>query len=493
MKPTLLLPMFSAVLLAGPVTGQSSRSIPNFATANLVLGDTDFRGGGSGGTSAMEFSNGLTGDVAMDATTRKVFVADGFRVLRFANADALANGSAAEAVFGQGNFTTSTAPSTPNEFRFSALGITLDHNGRLWVADINNRRVLRFDNANTTGNLPAATRVYGQQNFTTNAAGFDAKGMAGPTDVVVDLNDRLWVADANNNRVLRFDNISSKPSGAASDAVLGQATLSTVGGGPEGLSQSAMDLPYSLAVSPTGTLFVADRDNNRILRFTDAAGLPNGANASAVLGQAQFNTESTDVIASKMNVPSGISISADDTLWVADRYNQRVLRFNDASTKGNGASADGVLGQPDFFSNQQNNNTQGAFAQNSQGFLFPEYLFVDDAKGGLWVSDSQNKRVLRFGGISVPPKDTIRPKVKVGEFPKTTRLTSLKIKGSASDNRSVKRVQYRIGNGATKTARNTTRWSFNAKLKIGENKITIYATDTAGNVSSSEIIKIIRK
>jgi sugar lactone lactonase YvrE len=429
----------------------------------------------------------------MDPTTRKVFVADGFRVLRFANADALANGKEAEVVFGQGNFTTATAPSTPNEFRFSALGITVDRNGRLWVADINNKRVLRFDNASNSGNFPAATRVYGQQNFTTNATGFDAKGMAGPTDVVVDLNDRLWVADASNNRVLRFDNISSKPSGASADAVLGQATLSTVGGGPEGLSQSTMDIPYSLAISATGTLFVADRDNNRILRFTNAAGLPNGANASAVLGQAQFNTETTDVIASKMNVPSGISISADDTLWVADRYNHRVLRFNGASTKGNGASADGVLGQPDFFSNQQNNNTQGAFSQNSQGFLFPEYLFVDDAKGGVWVSDSQNKRVLRFGGVSVPPKDTTKPNVTVAKFPKTTRLSNLKIKGSASDNRSVKRVQYRIGKGAPKTANGTTRWSFNAKLKKGENKITIYATDTTGNVSLSKIIKINRK
>ena len=493
MKSTLLLPGFTAaLLLASPATGQSSRSIPNFAAANLVLGDTDFRGGGTGGTTAKELSNGVTGDVAMDPVTRKIFVADGFRVLRFATADALANGSAAEAVFGQGNFTATTAPTTPNEFRFSALGIYVDSSGRLWIADINNRRVLRFDNASTSGNFPAATRVYGQQNFTTNSSTFDAKGMAGPTDVVVDASDRLWVADANNNRVLRFDDISSKPSGASADAVLGQATLSTVGNGPEGLSQSTMDLPYSLAVSSSGTLFVADRDNNRILRFTNAAGLTNGANATAVLGQTLFTTESTDVIASKMNLPSGISIAADDTLWVADRYNQRVLRFNDASTKGNGAAADGVLGQPDFFSNEQNNNNQGAFSQNSQGLLFPEYLWVDDAKGGLWVSDSQNKRVLRFGGVSAPPADTIKPKVEVAKFPKTTTLSSLKIKGSASDNRGVKRVQYRIGKTTPATASGTTRWSFNAKLKKGENKITIYATDTAGNVSMSKVLKITR-
>lgn len=493
MKHTLLLSAVTALSLTNFATGQSTRSIPNFASANLVLGDTDFEGGGTGGTTAKEFSQGLTGDVAIDPTTRKIFVADGFRVLRFANADALTNGNSAEAVFGQGNFTAITVPTEPNESRFSALGIYVDGNGRLWVADTNNRRVLRFDNASTSGNFPAAARVYGQQNFATDDYGFDAKGMAGPTDVVVDGNDRLWVADANNNRVLRFDNISSKPSGASADGVLGQATLSTVGGGRDGLSQSAMDLPFSLAVSSTGTLFVADRENNRILRFTNAASLGNGANATAVLGQAAFNTEGTDVIASKLFLPSCISIAADDTLWVADKYNQRVLRFDDASTKGNGAPADGVLGQPDFFSNEQDNGPEGKFGQNSKGFLFPEYLMVDDAKGGLWVSDSQNQRVLRFGGVSAPPRDTTKPTIAVAKFPKSTKASSIKIKGSASDNQSVKRVQYRIGKRSTATANGTTRWSFNAALKKGVNKITVFATDASGNVSASRILKITRK
>ncbi len=493
MKGTLLYAGLIAVWLVSPARGQSSRSIPNFSAANLVLGDTDFRGGGGGGTSASELVNGLTGDVAIDPTTRKVFVADGLRVLRFASAAALTNGADAEAVFGQGSFTSFTTSSAPNEFRFGVVGIFVDVNGRLWVADINNRRVLRFDNASAAGNFPAAARVYGQQNFTTNSVGFDAKGMAGPTDVVVDSNDRLWVADANNNRVLRFDGISSKPSGASADAVLGQPTLNPAGAGPDGLSQSAMDIPYSLAISAAGTLFVADRDNNRILRFNNAAGLPNGAGASAVLGQVQFNTESTDVIATKLNLPSGISIAADDTLWVADRYNQRVLRFDDASTKGNGAAADGVLGQPNFFTNQQNNNSQGAFSQNSQGLLFPEYLFVDDARGELWVSDSQNKRVLRFGAGAVAPGDTIRPEVAVAKYPKKTKSGKVTIKGSASDNVAVARVQYRLGKGAPVTASGTNLWSFKAKLKSGPNKISIEATDGAGNVSLMKTIKITRE
>ena len=483
-----------ALVTAHTAPAQSTRSIPNFSAANLVLGRADFEGR-TVGNGARDFSTGDIGEVAIDATTRKVFVADGFRVLRFSNADALANGAAAEAVFGQGNFETNATPDIPNENRFSAVGIHIDTQGRLWIADINNYRVLRFDNANTSGNFPAATRVYGQPNFTSKVQRFNAAGMAGPSDVVVDANDRLWVADANNNRVLRFDNITNKPNGAAADAVLGQTTLDTGGSsGTDGLTQSKLDVPYSLAVSSSGTLFVSDRDNNRVLRFDNAATLGNGANATVVLGQPNFTTESLDLVATKMNEPSGISLSSDDTLWVADRYYARALRFDNASTKGNGAAADGVLGQPDFFSDRQNNNTQGKFSENSQGLLFPAHVFVDNVKGGVWVSDTQNRRVLRFSVITTPPADRAKPVLAVAKTPTSTKAAKITIKGTASDKGGrIARVRYRVGSGAAKNATGTAKWQFTTPLKKGKNTITVNAVDAAGNVSSNRVIKIQRK
>jgi sugar lactone lactonase YvrE len=494
MKNFALITGAAALLAANVVSAQSTKSIPNFSAANLVLGRADFRGLAAG-NGARDFSTIGVGEVAVDATTRKVFVADGFRVLRFSNADALVNGAAAEAVFGQGNFETNTTPDTPNENRFSAVGIHIDTQGRLWIADLNNRRVLRYDNANSTGNFPAATRVYGQPDFNSKVQRFNAVGMAGPTDVVVDSSDRLWVVDANNNRVLRFDNITNKPNGAAADAVLGQPVLDTGGsGGTDGLTQAKMDTPYSLAVSSSGTLFVSDRDNNRVLRFDNAATLGNGANATVVLGQPNFTTESLDLVATKMNQPSGISLSSDDTLWVADRYYARALRFDNASTKGNGAAADGVLGQPDFFSDKQNNNTQGQFSENSQGLLFPAHVFVDNAEGGVWVSDTQNNRVLRFSVVTTPPGDTTKPVLAVAKTPKCTKAKKITIKGTATDKGGrVARVQYRFGSGKPKNATGTVKWQFSTPLKKGKNTFSVTAVDVAGNVSSKRVITITRK
>jgi hypothetical protein len=149
MKNTALITGVTALLLAGSATAQSTKSIPNFSAANLVLGRANFTGSSSS-TGARDFFS--SGDIAIDTATRKVFVSDNFRVLRFANADSLANGAAAEAVFGQGNFETNNSIATANENQFSVVGIHVDSQGRLWIADINNKRVLRFDNASTSGN-----------------------------------------------------------------------------------------------------------------------------------------------------------------------------------------------------------------------------------------------------------------------------------------------------------------------------------------------------
>ncbi len=481
MKPTSLFTVLLALSFGNAAIAESSKTIPNFAAANLVLGKQNFTGTNAGATSGSKFSSSVIGDVVVDQTTRKVFVADGFRVLRFANADALANGAAAEAVFGQGNFTDVTGTTITSDTRFSVIGIDVDTSGNLWVADVNNCRVLCFSNASSAGNFPAASRVFGQSSFTTRNPQFDATGMAYPLDVTVDAGGNLWVADAGNNRVLRFNGIANKSSGAAADGVLGQTTLATVGGGPEGLSQSKFDSPQSIAVSASGSLFVSDGDNNRVLRFDNAATLGNGVNASIVLGQGNFTSAVFDTSANRMDKPDGLSIAADDTLWVADRYNQRVLRFDNASTLSTSADANGVLGQPDFFSKGQNNNTQGEFSENSQGFLFPEHLFVDDVKGGVWVSDSQNSRVIRFGGA-----DQIKPAL-TANAPRTTKLAKLTIKGTASDAGGVAKLQYRLGKGALKNAKGTTKWEFKVSLNVGNNTITIIATDRAGNTTSKTI------
>jgi sugar lactone lactonase YvrE len=450
-----------------------ARTVPNSAAANLVLGKADFvsRLNSSPPTAS---SLSLPGGVVVDPMTRKVFVTDrgNDRVLRYGSADALANGAPAEAVLGQPDFTSRdfSDPPTSQSMR-TPSSLFFDRFGQLWVADTNNNRVLRFSAAAQIRNGAAADRVYGQPGFTTNTDATTQSGMGSPIGVWVDASDRLWIADSDNNRVLRYDGITNRPNGANADAVLGQAdfTSSTAGSGAMGLSD-----PYGLAVSPSGSLFVADASNNRVLHFKNAAALNNGAGANAVLGQHDFTTNSPGLSAIQMYLPWGLTTTPDDSLWVCDSANSRMIRFDRVSSKPNGAAADGVIGQSDFTS--------------AQSLNFPFYSPFVDINGSLWVPDTFDNRVLRYPAVASLPVVAVRSK-----FIKPITKPNAILKGTASDPNGIAFVQYRIGKGPLKTATGTTAWQIRTPLKKGKNLITVTATDPWGDVSRGKIIKITRK
>ena len=111
-----------------------------------------------------------------------------------------------------------------------------------------------------------------------------------------------------------------------------------------------MAYPYGVFVDAQGRLWVADTGNYRVLRFDSATFKANGAPADAVLGQPDFTHAAAATTQSGMFFPSGVFFDASGRLWVASQDNNRVLRFDGAASKSNGANADGVLGQPGFTS-----------------------------------------------------------------------------------------------------------------------------------------------
>ncbi len=363
--------------------------VVNGENADSVLGQADFVSGSSG-TGNNRFASPRS--VVVDAATGKVFVADSshHRVLRFSSADALTNGAAAEAVLGQTNFTNISA----NRGLFFPTAATLNaprglamESGNLWVADYRNNRVLRFDNAATIASGAFATQVLGQANFGTTASGNTNSSLFRPIDLTI-RNNNLWVVDANNHRVIRFDAVTTKPlnGGATADSVLGQANFNQ---SASGTSSTRFEDPSGIVIDSSGVLWISDTTNQRILRFDNAATLSNGAAADGVLGQATFTTDVSGTTQAMLREPGGLDVDGSGRLFVTDIDNYRVLIFNSAATKANGANADFVLGQPDFVTNTYG-VTQNTFSSVSD-------VFVDTTRADtLWVADRGNHRVLRF-------------------------------------------------------------------------------------------------
>jgi sugar lactone lactonase YvrE len=327
--------------------------------------------------------------VAIDPTTNKVFVSDSgnHRVLRFSSVTSLTNGAAAEVVLGQADFTSNPIATTATGMHLLG-GICVDSAGRLWVSDYGNNRVLRFDNASTIATGAPANGVLGQSSFTTFGNGATQSSLSWPKDVVIDSAGRLWVADYTNNRVLRFDNAASKANGANADGVLGQPDFTS---SSVNLTQNGMSGPEGITIDSAGNLFVADLNNRRVLRFDNATAKANGANADAVLGQPNFTSNTVLVSATGMKPAYSVAIDNLGQLYVSDTEHSRILIYQNAATLGNGAAASYVLGQPDFTSATANNGGVSA-----SSLLSPHHLFFDNVRDSLWVADINNHRVFRY-------------------------------------------------------------------------------------------------
>jgi len=301
----------------------SAAAMSSGASAERVFGQNNFTAvspnkGGATGQSTLNFPR----RIFVDASDR-LWVPDqlNHRILRFDNASGIAtDGANASAVVGQANFTANGFETAQNRLR-NPLGVWLDASANLWVADLGNHRVLRFPPP-----YSAANAVFGQPNYTTAVLGTGPGVMNDPLSVSGDASGNLWVADGSNHRILRFANAAAAPEfGALPAAVLGQANFS---GGSPGGGATGFDFPSGLVAEPGGRLWVGDNNNTRILWFDNAAALPSGAPASGVIGQESFSSVPRPVSARSVSSVSSLAFDLEGRLWVADTSHNRALRFD---------------------------------------------------------------------------------------------------------------------------------------------------------------------
>ncbi len=167
-----------------------------------------------------------------------IYIADAgnSRVLEYATAGnpPVASDAIASRAYGQGavsDFSDTQCadgvagdPSASNHAMCNPGGVAIDASGDLIVADSGNNRVIEIDAP--LGGTQDATRVFGQgADFT--ASGCNRHAMApgastlcGPLGLTIDAIGNLWVADANNDRVIEY----AAPFGSdtAAAMVLGQ-------------------------------------------------------------------------------------------------------------------------------------------------------------------------------------------------------------------------------------------------------------------------------
>lgn len=317
----------------------------------------------------------------------------------------------ADAVLGQPDMTSSMPnqpfglPTASNLSLSNAADAAIGPGGRLYVSDAENHRVLSWPAVATFSNGEPADLVFGQPDFVSNAPNNGGVGPSTfflPQGLAVDENGNLWVTDAFNSRVLKFNDPMTDATPTAADLVIGQPdfvsndqNLGQGGAGPDVALPDSILFPGRVLVRGPH-VYVADSGNSRVLHYT--APTTNKPFADQVFGQfgdftrrAKNNdgTGQDGCCPSAENLfnPIGIALDDDGRLYVADWNNHRILRFEAPLTSD--TTADAVLGQPDFISNAPDNGGP------ANGLQLPIDLAFDGG-GNLYVADSGNHRVLLF-------------------------------------------------------------------------------------------------
>ena len=143
-----------------------------------------------------------------------------------------------------GNFLGQVGGNGEDEGQFNEpWGIAVDLEGNLWVADTFNHRIQKFD--------PDLNFLLAFGFGVSSQVDPEPEGFWGPRDVAIDAEGNIWVADTGTGRVVKYSTEGS--------------FLQAFGGMGSGLGQF-LELT-SIEIAPSGDIFVADSGNRRVQRF----------------------------------------------------------------------------------------------------------------------------------------------------------------------------------------------------------------------------------
>ena len=296
--------------------------------ADVVVGQLDFTSlnqNPSQSILAPETNDFFTG-AAVIGPNGELIVSDGRGVLIW-NTIPTVNGTPADVIIGQNNFTATSMAVAQDKF-LAPVGLAVSNDGKLIICDIAANRVLIYETIPQVNGEPADV-VIGQLDFTSSTAGSSDRELNFPAFVAVSPNNELLISDVFNNRVLIYNTIPIANNEPAS-AVIGQDDFISNG---SGVAANSFNIPMGVAVSKTGRLAISDAFNARILVY-DQIPANNSTLPTLVLGQPDFNTNDPvnedEISLRDISSPFGIAWDLSENLLITDTRLERILIYGEA-------------------------------------------------------------------------------------------------------------------------------------------------------------------
>ena len=243
--------------------------------------------------------------VAVDSSGN-VYVSDvGFRIIRKITPEGVVTSLAGDVIAGSADGTGTNA-----QF-YNPFGVAVDSAGNVYVADSSNHRIRRITPAGVVTTFAGSlSNTSGSTDGTGTNATFNV-----PSGVAVDSAGNIYVADNSNHRIRKIT-----PAGVVT------TFAGSLSGYLDGTGTNAsFNRPNGITVDSVGNLYVADSENYRIRKITQAGVVTTIAGT----GSAAFADGNGD--SASFNGPRGVAVDSVGTIYVADNNNQRIRKITNIS------------------------------------------------------------------------------------------------------------------------------------------------------------------
>lgn len=331
----LIMPLNGATL--APATRVQGQVGFNYRSINLVEGRELFLAAGQSSLPNGAGNVLLGAAVVIDRGSNppRLYIADTYnnRILGYADARLVKPGDFADIIIGQtsqfetkANSPTADTEQVTDQGLLQPVGLAVDANGNLYVADSGNGRILRFarpfEQAQKFGQR--ANLVIGQSGFNIKITDPTQRNMARPYGLAFTVEGHLLASDLNHNRVLLFRRAAAGDfsNGQAASVVFGQRDFLTATGGTD---ETRFNAPMHIATDTDDRLYVCDAGNRRIAIFDRVLSATNNASPAIVL---TTYTADTNGRQERLGNVQGINVSPrTGEVWVTDALNNRVVRY----------------------------------------------------------------------------------------------------------------------------------------------------------------------
>jgi DNA-binding beta-propeller fold protein YncE len=249
--------------------------------------------------------------------------------------------------------------------------IAMGSDGLLYVTDTWNNRVRRIDPATGAMTLVAGT---GEKGFSGDGGPALAARFGGIYSIAFH-GGSLYLCDLDNRRIRAMDLASGLVR-----TVAGNGEKGVPRDGGDALAEPLVD-PRAIAFDSKGRLYICERGGHAV-RVVDMAGK---IRTVVGTGEKGFSGDGGPAILARLDGPKHLEVDAQDRLLVTDTENHVIRRYSPADGRierlvGTGTKGAGGVGGPPAL--LELNRPHGAA--------------VHPRTGALYVSDSENHRVLRI-------------------------------------------------------------------------------------------------